>query len=386
MLAPRPAHSTTVMTLVFAVLAALLIALPTAMPPAALAQTPGCSGSAGSGPACQPAPAQGRCGATVGSMCGSGCGVSTVPMCGSGFSSPFGCVGASAACGTSSLSGCSSGSLGAVQSCGNGSGCGATVLVPGSCGLTSGCSTGLFGAPVSCAGGPGSCIGRILSAGQSCSNGVITCSSGTTCAPPTGQQNCPTTATTPQCTAAATLTSPTSAATGARPALPSARNVTCPGGGFVPVGTSCSSDVPAASLTASAASETPPDATASLSTPSAAVEAAVPAATVLVVQSATLGPILTDPQGMTLYMRTTDPVGGSDCTSECAATWPPLLAASASLALPEGATGTLAVITREDGSQQVSYDGMALYHYQGDAAVGDTNGHGVDGIWSVATP
>jgi predicted lipoprotein with Yx(FWY)xxD motif len=110
------------------------------------------------------------------------------------------------------------------------------------------------------------------------------------------------------------------------------------------------------------------------------------AATVLVAQNPTLGPMLTDPQGMTLYMRTSDPPGGSSCTGGCATTWPPLIGSADSLVLPDGATGTLATFTRDDGSQQVTYNGMALYHYQRDAAVGDTTGQGVGGVWFIVAP
>jgi predicted lipoprotein with Yx(FWY)xxD motif len=48
--------------------------------------------------------------------------------------------------------------------------------------------------------------------------------------------------------------------------------------------------------------------------------------------------------------------------------------------------GTLATFTRDDGSQQVTYNGMALYLYQSDAAPGDTTGQGVGNNWFVVAP
>jgi predicted lipoprotein with Yx(FWY)xxD motif len=108
-------------------------------------------------------------------------------------------------------------------------------------------------------------------------------------------------------------------------------------------------------------------------------------ATVLIAQNATLGPFLTDSQGMTLYLRKSDPPGGSSCTGGCATTWPPLLS-SGSLVLPNGAMGVLGTFTRDDGSQQVTYNGVTLYRYQQDAAPGDTNGQGVGSNWYVVAP
>jgi predicted lipoprotein with Yx(FWY)xxD motif len=47
--------------------------------------------------------------------------------------------------------------------------------------------------------------------------------------------------------------------------------------------------------------------------------------------------------------------------------------------------GTIGVITRTDGTQQVTLDGHPLYHFSGDKAAGDTNGNGFGGIWHVVT-
>ena len=43
----------------------------------------------------------------------------------------------------------------------------------------------------------------------------------------------------------------------------------------------------------------------------------------------------------------------------------------------------LAVIERDDGSRQVTYEGTPLYFFAGDSAPGQTNGHG-SGEWFVA--
>jgi predicted lipoprotein with Yx(FWY)xxD motif len=51
-----------------------------------------------------------------------------------------------------------------------------------------------------------------------------------------------------------------------------------------------------------------------------------------------------------------------------------------------GAAGALALVTRDDGTKQVSYNGQPLYYYTPDKAAGDTTGQGVGGVWFVAAP
>jgi predicted lipoprotein with Yx(FWY)xxD motif len=52
---------------------------------------------------------------------------------------------------------------------------------------------------------------------------------------------------------------------------------------------------------------------------------------------------------------------------------------------PEGATGEFGVITRDDGTQQLTYNGLPLYRFVNDTAPGDVAGAEVPN-WSVATP
>lgn len=110
-------------------------------------------------------------------------------------------------------------------------------------------------------------------------------------------------------------------------------------------------------------------------------------ATVQVAQHAQLGPVLVDIAGRTLYRFANDTAGASACTGGCAQTWPPLVLASGQepTAGP-GLPGRLETIARADGTKQVTYDGMPLYRYSGDAAAGDANGQGVGGVWFVVAP
>jgi predicted lipoprotein with Yx(FWY)xxD motif len=108
--------------------------------------------------------------------------------------------------------------------------------------------------------------------------------------------------------------------------------------------------------------------------------------TVKAAQDAKLGTILTDSQGMTLYIFKKDKPGESRCEGTCAKNWPPLTVAEGMkpVAGPQ-VSGKLGEIERPDHSYQVTYDGMPLYRYVGDTKPGDTNGQGIIGAWFAAS-
>jgi predicted lipoprotein with Yx(FWY)xxD motif len=111
-------------------------------------------------------------------------------------------------------------------------------------------------------------------------------------------------------------------------------------------------------------------------------------ATVKMMETADMGKFLTDNAGMTLYVFANDTANTSNCTGTCATNWPPLTVTSGTTPTAGmDVTGTLGTITRSDGSIQVTYNGMPLYHYKGDQKPGDTTGNGLlNGAWSVAKP
>lgn len=102
-------------------------------------------------------------------------------------------------------------------------------------------------------------------------------------------------------------------------------------------------------------------------------------------ETAELGKFLTDPNGMTLYIFTKDTAdsGASVCNDDCAANWPPFFMEGATL--PEGTPGELSIVTRDDGSSQLAYNGMPLYLWVSDTAPGDVTGQGVGDVWYVAS-
>ncbi|MGN7701539.1 COG4315 family predicted lipoprotein [Cellulosimicrobium sp. 22601] len=100
-----------------------------------------------------------------------------------------------------------------------------------------------------------------------------------------------------------------------------------------------------------------------------------------------LGTIVVDGQGMTVYYYDKDTKGSgtSACEGECAAAWPAVHAASAEPEV-EGVTAEVGTITGVDGELQVTVDGRPVYTYAADQAEGDVSGQGVNGVWHVVAP
>lgn len=100
---------------------------------------------------------------------------------------------------------------------------------------------------------------------------------------------------------------------------------------------------------------------------------------------AELGHVLTDANGMTLYVFTNDEAGVSNCSGGCAEAWPPLTVESENVPVaPLAVPGEFGTTQRDDGSLQVTYNGWPLYGWQNDEAPGDTTGQAVNDVWWVA--
>jgi predicted lipoprotein with Yx(FWY)xxD motif len=98
---------------------------------------------------------------------------------------------------------------------------------------------------------------------------------------------------------------------------------------------------------------------------------------------------LTGEDGKTVYVFGKDVAdsGKSACgPGVCLDNWPPLAVESLDeVKADSGVTGAVALITRDDGTKQVTYKGLPLYYFAGDKAAGDTNGAAIPN-WSVAHP
>ena len=102
---------------------------------------------------------------------------------------------------------------------------------------------------------------------------------------------------------------------------------------------------------------------------------------VVTVADSSLGSILVDGEGNSLYLFTPDEQGDSVCYDQCAAAWPPL---SADAVAGDGVdAGLLGSAPRTDGPDQATYNGWPLYYFASDAAPGDVNGQGANDVWYV---
>jgi predicted lipoprotein with Yx(FWY)xxD motif len=146
----------------------------------------------------------------------------------------------------------------------------------------------------------------------------------------------------------------------------------------------CGSSAASGSGSASSPSSGAAAASSSASSPSSAAGGAAGIKTT----STSIGTVLTNAQGFTLYWFAIDTPTKSNCNGSCATYWPPVTgkpSAASGVSLP-GKWGT---ITRSDGSAEATYDGHPLYTYKGDSAAGQTSGNGLNasgGLWYAVTP
>jgi predicted lipoprotein with Yx(FWY)xxD motif len=111
-------------------------------------------------------------------------------------------------------------------------------------------------------------------------------------------------------------------------------------------------------------------------------------ATVKVAQRS-VGKILVDSEGRTLYLFRKDSRNKSACFDLCADNWPPLRVSGTPKAGRGVRAGLLGSIKRSDGKRQVTYNGHPLYRFVGDAGAGDVNGQGLSAFgarWYVVSP
>lgn len=88
----------------------------------------------------------------------------------------------------------------------------------------------------------------------------------------------------------------------------------------------------------------------------------------------------TDSAGKTLYTYDRDTVSGdARCSGDCAASWPPALAAASSRPV-----GEWSLVDLGGGTRQWAHRGRPLYTCAGDTKIGDATGDGFEGVWHVA--
>lgn len=99
--------------------------------------------------------------------------------------------------------------------------------------------------------------------------------------------------------------------------------------------------------------------------------------------STSLGNVLTDQSGKTLYFFAADANGKSACSGTCLNTWAAFYKETPTLSTSLTA-GDFTTITRDDGTKQTTFRGWPLYTYKNDARAGDVLGDNVGQAWYVA--
>lgn len=96
-----------------------------------------------------------------------------------------------------------------------------------------------------------------------------------------------------------------------------------------------------------------------------------------------LGTIVTDADGLTLYLFTDDADGEPTCVGGCARAWPPYLITEDPAAVaPEGIDASLlSTVEHPDGGTQLKLGKWPLYYFASDVEPGDVTGQGSGDVW-----
>ena len=112
-----------------------------------------------------------------------------------------------------------------------------------------------------------------------------------------------------------------------------------------------------------------------------------PKTTITIETKTPWGPILALSTGRTVYRFVKDGDNKSNCSGACAVVWPPVLLAKGQTAPLGKGVSHLGVITRSNGTHQVTYEGIPLYLFIRDSK-GSIDGNIKDGFgqWWVVNP
>jgi predicted lipoprotein with Yx(FWY)xxD motif len=98
-----------------------------------------------------------------------------------------------------------------------------------------------------------------------------------------------------------------------------------------------------------------------------------------------IGPILADASGRTLYLFGDDKAGRSTCFGTCAQVWPPALVTGKPRPGP-GVAASKLTTTPRGSAKQLVYNGHPLYRLDADTQPGQMGGEGFLGTWWVVSP
>jgi predicted lipoprotein with Yx(FWY)xxD motif len=107
------------------------------------------------------------------------------------------------------------------------------------------------------------------------------------------------------------------------------------------------------------------------------------------VGKSSLGRIVVDDKGRTLYLFEKDKTRRSTCYGQCAKYWPPLVTHGKPVAKTGAKQSLLGMSRRADGSRQVTYASHPLYRFVEDTKRGQTKGEGSQAFgagWDAVSP
>jgi predicted lipoprotein with Yx(FWY)xxD motif len=107
------------------------------------------------------------------------------------------------------------------------------------------------------------------------------------------------------------------------------------------------------------------------------------------------GTLITGANNRTLYVFKPDEKSTSaheklsTCNGACAAVWPPVLASAVPTVAGKANPSLIGLTKRNDGTEQVTYNGLPLYYYAADAKAGQATGNHLKdgfGFWVGMLP
>jgi predicted lipoprotein with Yx(FWY)xxD motif len=120
-----------------------------------------------------------------------------------------------------------------------------------------------------------------------------------------------------------------------------------------------------------------------------ATDAAQSKVAVVSTAKTSLGRIVVNSSGRTLYLFGNDRNGKSACSGQCAAFWPPLITSGKPRVSGGSRASLIGTTKRADGRLQVTYNHHPLYTFAKDTKAGQTNGEGVTAFgatWDAVSP
>lgn len=149
--------------------------------------------------------------------------------------------------------------------------------------------------------------------------------------------------------------------------------------------------LPVAALIIAGCGSSSSSSTTTTSTSSAKTGSSAPGMKVSAKSVSSLGSVLVNEEGKTLYVFAPDKASKVTCQGECATIWPPLKVESGQKAVASGAVQSklLGKDSDPEGGEVVTYSGWPLYTYTADTSAGTATGQGLNvngGYWYVISP